>query len=110
VTTNGTNGHATATIVVVHESLAVLELIDQALRGPGHCVLTTSNPVEALDVVKRVEVDLLLLEASDRAAARELARDFRTFQPQVRVFYLIAKPISLAELAADVTQTIRGLP
>jgi PleD family two-component response regulator len=105
--TNETHGRATATIVVVHESPAVLELIEQALREPGHCVLATSNALEALDVVRRVQIDLLLLEAADRPAARELARDFRTIQPRLRVFYLVAKPISLAELSADVAVKIR---
>ena len=107
MTTNEADGHATATIVVVHESLAVLELIEQALRGPGRCVLATSNALEALDVVQRVQIDLLLLEAADRTSARALARDLRTIQPRLRVFYLVAKPISLAELSADVAQRIR---
>jgi len=99
-----------ATIVVVHESLAVLELIEQALRELGHCVLTTNNALEALDVVGQVTVDLLLLEAPDCVTARDLARDFRTIQPQVRVVYLIAKPLSLSGLTADVAQRVGRLP
>jgi CheY-like chemotaxis protein len=110
VTTNGNNGYAAGTIVVVHESLAVLELIEQALRGLGHCVLTTSNTLEALDVVRRVTVDLLLLDAADDRAARDLAHDFRTVQPQLRVVYLIAKPLSLCGLTADVAQRMGRLP
>ena len=107
VTANGTMSHATATIVVVHESPAVLELIEQALRAPGHCILATRNALEALDVVRRVQIDLLLLAAADRIAARELARDFRTIQPTLRVVYLGAKQISLAELRADVARRLR---
>lgn len=83
-----------------------MELIERALRRPGHCVLATNNALEALDVIRRVQIDLLLLDAGDPPAARELARDFRTIQPRLRVFYLVAKPISLSELAADVARTV----
>ena len=102
--------HAAATIVVVHESLAVLELIDQALRGLGHRVLTTNNALEALDVVRRVKVDLLLLEAPDCVAARDLACDFRTVQPRLSVVYLLATPLSLSGLTADVAERVGRLP
>ena len=107
---NGGNGHAAATIVVVHESLAVLELIEQALRAPGRRVLTTSNALEALDVVRRVKIDLLVLEPPDCRAAREFARDIRTVQPQLRVVYLLAKPLSLSELTAEVARKIGRSP
>ena len=49
-----------ATVLVLEDNAAVQELIEQALREPGHRVLSTNNPLEALDVVRRVHVDIVV--------------------------------------------------
>ena len=98
----GVDGNRAATIVVVQESAAVLELIEQALRARGDRVLTTSNPLEALEVIRRVHVDLLILGAADRDTAHGVARDLRTIQSELRVIYIGPKPVSLSELTEAV--------
>jgi CheY-like chemotaxis protein len=92
------NGNHRATIVIVLDSLAVLELLDQALRDCGDVVFATRDAFEALDVVKRVQVDLLILEGPDLDVKHGLERDLRTMQPSLRVIYLGRGPVSLSRL------------
>jgi len=49
-----------ATIVVLEENPAAQELIEQALRESGHRVLVTNNPMEALELARRVRIDLVV--------------------------------------------------
>jgi hypothetical protein len=103
-----TNGTERATIVVVQQSSAVLELIEQALRDGGAIVFATRDPFEALDVVRRVKVDLLILEDPARDVERGLARDFCAIQPALRVLFAGPEPLSLSRLpetvAAELTR------
>jgi DNA-binding NtrC family response regulator len=73
-----------ATVLVLEENPAVQELIDQALHESGHRVLTTKNALEALEVVRRVRIDVLvvgpLLEE-----AQTLVGEFRSIQPGMRI-------------------------
>jgi CheY-like chemotaxis protein len=92
------NENHRGTIVIVHDCLAVLELLDQALRDRGDVVFATRDAFEALDVVKRVQVDLLILEDPDLDVEQGLARDLRTIQPSLRVIYLGREPVSLSRL------------
>jgi DNA-binding response OmpR family regulator len=54
------SGHP-ATILVLEENAAVQELIDQALRESGHRVLTTNNALEALELLQRIRVDIVVV-------------------------------------------------
>jgi CheY-like chemotaxis protein len=74
------------TILVLDENAAIQELIDQTLREADHRVLTTNNALEALEVVRRVRVDvlvigLLLLDE----AGRTLVGQFRAIQGGIRI-------------------------
>ena len=90
------------TVIVVHEHAGVLELIEQALRDHGSHILATRNPFEALEVVRLLQVDVLIL-ARDHD---DVMRDLRTFQPQLEVLYLDPPPISLRELQEAVAAAL----
>jgi len=79
----GVHGSA---IVVVEESAAVQELVEQALRAGDDCVLVTQSPLEALDVARRVRIDLLIAKIG---ACGELFEEIRASQPELRVLYLV---------------------
>ena len=49
-----------ATILVLERNVAVQELIEQVLRDAGHRVLCTNDAGEALDVMRRVQVDVFV--------------------------------------------------
>jgi DNA-binding NtrC family response regulator len=77
------------TIVVIERSAAAQELMDHALRDAGHRVLVTRNPLEALEVGRRVRIDALI---ADLATLDEqgpgLVAQLRTIQPSLRVVYI----------------------
>lgn len=50
---------------MLEENAAVQELIDQALRKAGHRVLGTNDALEALDVLRRVHIDVLVAGSLD---------------------------------------------
>jgi DNA-binding NtrC family response regulator len=102
-----------ATVVVVDESPAVLELADQALRACGYLVLVTHDPREALAVASRVRVDLVVGRTAmlDRLrpelnSPRMLAitgwDDKRSIPSALR------EPFSLAELQRAVADALDG--
>ena len=97
-----------ATIVVVEESAAVLELVEQALRDRGDRVLATRNAFEALEVFSRLHVDLFVLGVADHGSDG-LERDVRSLQPDVRIISIGAKPVSLTELVAAVAVAVTAL-
>ncbi len=74
-----------ATILVLEENPAVQELIDQALRDAGHCVLTTKNSLEALEVVRRVRVDIVVVGELLDDRRHEIVDDLRAIQPALGV-------------------------
>jgi CheY-like chemotaxis protein len=75
---------SSATILVLEEDAAVQELIDQALRDSGHRVLSTKNALEALEVVQRVRIDILVV--GDLLEPRQtVVDDLRTLQPTLAV-------------------------
>jgi DNA-binding response OmpR family regulator len=74
-----------STIVIVEESAAVQELVEQALRETGDCVLVSQSPLEVLDVARRVRIDLLVI---DIEAKPGLVEEVRESQPDVRVLNL----------------------
>lgn len=104
---------ARATILILEESPAVQELIDQALRELGHGVLSTKDALEALDVVRRVRVDILVVGVLLDAEQQSLVQELRLIQPEMRVICVgaaeesddattLPTPLSLDELRAAV--------
>ena len=51
-----------AAILVVDDSHVVVEAVSEALQGDGYNVFTAADGIEALDLVKRQDVDLILLD------------------------------------------------
>ena len=74
-----------ATILVLEENAAVQELIDQALRESGHRVLTTKNALEALEVVRRVRIDVLVLGVLLEERGHALVGELRSIQAGLRI-------------------------
>ena len=94
-----------ATIVVVEQSAAVQELIDQALRDNGDFLLVTQNPLEAIEVARRVRVDLLVTELTDSTLVDEV----RSLQPDMRVLDLYSNgddPFALLDLRDRVAEIL----
>jgi len=52
------------TIVVVEQSAAAQELMEHVLREAGHRVLVTRNPQEALELGRRVRIDVLVADVA----------------------------------------------
>lgn len=61
------------------------ELVDQALRELGHHVLTTNNALEALEVLQRVRVDIVVLGDLVDDGGQELVEELRTIQSGLRI-------------------------
>jgi len=49
-------------ILIVDDSPVVVEAVREALLGDGYIVFTASDGIEALDIVKKEKVDLILLD------------------------------------------------
>jgi DNA-binding response OmpR family regulator len=110
-----------STIVIVEESPAVQELIEQALRETGNYVLVTQNPLEVLDLARRVRIDLLVTDVDSRPG---IVEQVRVTQPDVRVLYLsdltdaqpadverslpLRTPFSVEELRAAIAAQLDG--
>jgi CheY-like chemotaxis protein len=92
------NGGRPATIVVVNEHYGVLELIETALRERGARVFATRDSFEALEIVRRLKVDLVVLSR----AQTHVARDLQVSQPGLSAVVLGDEPIWLAEIEAAV--------
>jgi CheY-like chemotaxis protein len=77
-----------ATIVVLEKNAAVRELIDQTLRESGDRVLVTGDPSEALDLARRVRIDLLVSDVvvPDRDE-QALLRQLRSSGQGLRVIH-----------------------
>ena len=90
------------TIVVAHEHAGVLELIDAALRDLGARVLLTLDPYEALEIIRRLKVDLLVITR----AQNDAARDLRRLQPDLSALVLDGKPMWVDEIADAVVAAL----
>jgi two-component system, OmpR family, KDP operon response regulator KdpE len=109
-----------ATILVLEDNAAVRELIEQTLRDSGHRILSTQNALEALAVVRRVRVDVLVVGhlLQDRLPA--VVSEVRSIQPELAVVTIcgpdddgaeaelgdgasLSPPFSLNDLRAIVT-------
>lgn len=77
------------TIVVVEQSAAAQELMEHVLREAGHRVLVTRNPLEALELGRRVRIDVLVADVATLDQAGPcLVQQLRTIQPSLAVLYL----------------------
>jgi DNA-binding response OmpR family regulator len=71
--------------VIVEESPAVQELLEQTVRDSGDRVLVTQNALEVLDVARRVRIDLLVIDIDGHPG---LVEEVRGLQPDLQVLYL----------------------
>ena len=76
---------APATILVLEENAAVQELIEQALREAGHRVLTTNNALEAIELLQRVRIDLIVVGDLVDERAETLVEELRSIQAGLRI-------------------------
>jgi DNA-binding response OmpR family regulator len=88
------------TVLVVQAHPALQELLEQTLRDAAGVVLVTGQREEALEVARRVEIDVLVIDARDDRLLREL----RTLQAGLDVLLLGPGRVSLS----DVQQAVRG--
>lgn len=94
-----------ATIVVVDEQAAFLDLVEQALVEAGHRVLVTTEPLEVLELAIRIEIDALVAgELTDPTLVRKLQRA----QSGLPVLFLSAlqMPFSLDTLVEEVARML----
>jgi CheY-like chemotaxis protein len=104
---------ARATVLVLEASPAVQELVDQGLREAGHRVLATGSPDEALEVVRRVRVDVLVAGMVN-GGVEALVDELRVIQPDLRLVGLPAAngatpaPVSLEALVEAVAASVEG--
>jgi DNA-binding response OmpR family regulator len=105
--------------VIVEESAALQELMEQALRPDGDCVLFTGNPLEVLDVARRVRIDVLVAHIESCGG---LFEEVQALQPELHVLYLVGMsddlptgpdsiavlqtPFSLGELRAAIAELL----
>jgi CheY-like chemotaxis protein len=90
------------TVILVHEHPGVLELIETVLRDRGTRVCATLDPFEALEVVRRLKVDLLVTSREHT----DLARDLRQFQPELSALVLGDEPMWLEEIEVAVAAAL----
>jgi len=83
-----------ATVVVVERYPAVQELLEQTLRDKHARVLVTADPNEALEIARRVEIDIIVVDSK----AGDLVREIRALQPPIRVVELAPGRVSLSQV------------
>jgi PleD family two-component response regulator len=86
------------TVVVVNSCPALQDLLEQTLRDSGNRVLVTRDPEEALEVARRVKVDVVVVETLEERFARELSA-----LQELRVLELGPSLISLSDLGRRLT-------
>jgi CheY-like chemotaxis protein len=73
------------TVLVLEENAAVQELIDQALRESGHRVLSTKHALEAVELARRVRIDVLVAGVLLEERTHALIGELRSIQPDLQV-------------------------
>ena len=86
-----------ATVLVLEENAAVQELIDQTLRESGHRVLSSKRAAEALEVARRVRIDVLVAGVLLEVRTQTLVGELRSIQPELRIVS-ICVPDELQEI------------
>jgi len=110
-----------ATILVLEESAATRELIDQTLRESWHRVLSTRDTLEALELVRRVRIDVLVAGVLPDGHRRAAVAKLRSIQPRLRIVSIcnpddeprnidrnarLSSPFSLEDLREAVAATL----
>ena len=99
-----------ATVLVLERNAAVQELIDQALRESGHRVLSTGDSLEALELVRRVRIDVLVVGDLVGNQTEALVSELRSSQPSLEVISTGGRdngPFSLDDLVGGVAASVR---
>ena len=107
-----------ATVLVLEENTAV-ELIDQALRDAGHRVVGTNDPLEALDILHRVHLDVLIVGSLLDTRMEALLGQLGSIQAGLHILSVndagsngrasLASPIPLDELTEAVAAKIERI-
>jgi hypothetical protein len=82
----------TAPTLVYERSPAAQELIEQALRSEGYRVLVTNDANEALELLKRIRVDLVVGDSEFCSEVSALADAFSLIPPTASL-RVVAKPV-----------------
>lgn len=97
------------------------ELIEQALREAGHRVLTTNNALEAIELLSRVRVDVVVVGDLVDERAETLVHELRSIQQGLRILSVsgpeeglegidygarLSSPLSLDELRVVVAASL----
>jgi CheY-like chemotaxis protein len=75
----------TPTILLLERNVAVQELIDEALRMSGYHVLSTRNSLEALELARRVRIDVVVAGDVLDVRTEDVVDELRSIQPSLRV-------------------------
>src|SRR5437016_10600311 len=104
----GVSAGRQATVLVLEPNAAVQELIDQALRESGHRVLSTGNSLEALELVRRVRIDVLVVGDVAENHTETLVSELRSSQPSLEVVSVGGRDnaLSLIELRARLSSPV----
>jgi hypothetical protein len=83
------------TVVVVHEHAGALELIEAAVGDRDARVLGTLDPTEALELVRHIEIDVLVLSE----ARTGIVPAVRAVHPDLSLVVLDGEPMRLDAIA-----------
>jgi CheY-like chemotaxis protein len=88
----------TETILVVEDEEGMREVAERVLVGHGYRVMTASNGVEAVEIVRRCQEDIDLLVTDvvmPKMAGREAAAAISALRPGIHVLYMsgYAQPV-----------------
>jgi len=72
-------------VLVLEENAAVQELVDQALREADHRVLSTKHALEAVELARRVRIDVLVAGVLLEERTHALINELRSIQPGLHV-------------------------
>ena len=70
---------------MLEENAAVQELVDQVLREVGHRVLSTKHALEAVELARRVQIDVLVAGVLLEERTHALINELRSIQPGLQV-------------------------
>jgi hypothetical protein len=93
-----------STVIVVQSCPALQELLEQTLREAGDRVLVTRDPDEALEVARRVGVDVVVVDGEAEGLVRELS----ALQEGLHVVRLGPGLVSLSDVQRDVNRLRRS--
>ncbi|MGM0597616.1 MAG: ATP-binding protein [Myxococcota bacterium] len=80
-----------ATILVVEDETAILNLVEKVLSRRGYNVLVTNSPLEAIDLIKNYdsEINLLITDIiMPELDGFELSQKITDLQPGIKVIYM----------------------